>query len=143
MGSVAIEVLASFFAFFALVPPFLGIALGFYDFLSDGLNIPKKNWGNILIGVLILTPTLYSALNFEKIFYKALDASGGFGDSILNGLIPIAMVALGRYHYKLEQQGFVAPKARRLLLAAALFYFAALGIEVLTHTGHFTAVHDM
>lgn len=143
VGSVYIEIIASFFAFLALVPPFLGIAFGFYDFLSDGLNIPKKNWGNILLGVLIVVPTIYAALNFEKIFLKALDASGGFGDSILNGIIPIAMVALGRYHYKLEKQGFVAPKAKWLLVTACLFYCIALGIEVLTHTGQLTAVHDI
>ncbi|MBS0634921.1 MAG: amino acid transporter [Verrucomicrobia bacterium] len=143
VGSIHIELLASFFAFFALVTSFFGISLGFYDFLSDGLNIPKKGWGNILLGALILLPTLYAAINFEKIFLKALDASGGFGDSILNGLIPIAMIWLGRYHYKLEQAGFVAPKARWLLAAALLFYLGALGIEVLTHTGHFTAVHDL
>lgn len=53
------------------------------------------------------------------------------------------MIWLGRYHYKLEQKGFVAPKARWLLAGAALFYITALGIEVLTHTGHFTAVHDL
>ena len=143
VGSIYIELLASFFAFFALVTSFFGISLGFYDFLSDGLNIPKKKWGNILLGALILAPTLYCAINLEKIFLRALDASGGFGDSILNGIIPIIMVALGRYHYKLSNQGFVAPKAKWLLVGAALFYLIALGIEVLTHTGHFTAVHDL
>jgi tyrosine-specific transport protein len=143
VGSIYIELLASFFAFFALVTSFFGIALGFYDFLSDGLNIPKKNWGNILLGALILLPTLFGACMLEKIFLKALDASGGYGDSILNGIIPIAMIALGRYHYKLKQNGFVAPKAKWLLIAALCFYLAALGIEVLTHTGHLTAVHDL
>ncbi len=143
VGSIYIELLASFFAFFALVTSFFGIALGFYDFLSDGLNIPKKGWGNILLGALILIPTLYAATNLEKIFLRALDASGGFGDSLLNGIIPILMVFLGRYHYKLQQQGFVAPRAKWLLGLAAVFYLLALGIEVLTHTGHLTAVHDL
>lgn len=143
VGSIYIELLASFFALFALVTSFFGISLGFYDFLSDGLNIPKKNWGNILLGTLILAPTLYCAINLERIFLRALDASGGFGDSILNGIIPIIMIALGRYHYKLEKQSFVAPKAKWLLIAACIFYFAALGIEVFTHTGHLTAVHDL
>ncbi len=143
VGSIYIELLASFFAFFALVTSFFGISLGLYDFLSDGLQIPKKGWGNILLGTLILLPTLYFATNLEKIFLKALDASGGFGDSILNGLIPIAMIALGRYHYKLKEQGFCAPRAKWLLVAAFCFYLLALGIEILTHTGHLTAVHDL
>ncbi len=143
VGSIYIELLASFFAFFALVTSFFGIALGLYDFLSDGLNIPKKGWGNILLGALILLPTLYCATNLEKIFLKALDASGGYGDSILNGLIPILMIFLGRYHLKLQAQGFVAPRAKWLLILAAAFYLLALGIEVLTHTGHLTAVHDL
>lgn len=143
VGSTWIELLASFFAFFALVTSFFGIALGLYDFLSDGLRIPKKGWGNIGLGILILVPTLFSAIYFEKIFLKALDASGGFGDSILNGIIPILMVIVGRYHLKLKDNGFVAPRAKWLLIAAFVFYLTALGIEVMTHTGHLTAVHDL
>lgn len=138
-----IELLASFFAFFALVTSFFGIALGLYDFLADGLNIPKKRWGNIALGALVLIPTLYSAIYIEKIFLRALDASGGFGDSILNGIIPILMIIVGRYHLKLKENGFVAPRAKWLLALAFVFYLTALGIEVMTHTGHLTAVHDL
>jgi tyrosine-specific transport protein len=141
--SSAIELLANFFAFFALVTSFFGIALGLYDFLADGLNIPKKGWGSLALGLLILVPTFYSAINLERIFLKALDASGGFGDAILNGIMPILMVFIGRYHLKLKAAGFVAPRAKWLLVAALLFYSCALGIEILTHTGHLTAVHDL
>jgi len=143
VGSHYIELLASFFAFFALVTSFFGIALGLYDFLSDGLNIPKKGWGTVALGLLVLVPTLLSAINFERIFLRALDASGGFGDSILNGIMPILMIVIARYHLKLEQMGFVAPRAKWLLGAAFLFYVTALGIEILTHTGLLIAVHDL
>lgn len=143
VGSSYVELLASFFAFFALVTSFFGIALGLFGFLSDGLNIPKKGWGILGLGLLILIPTLFSAMTLERIFLKALDASGGYGDSILNGIIPILMIILGRYHLKLTQKGFVAPKAKWLLACAFVFYLTALGIEVLTHTGHLTAVHDL
>lgn len=138
-----IELLASFFAFFALVTSFFGIALGLYDFLSDGFNIPKKGWGTVALGLLVLVPTLLSSMHFERIFLKALDASGGFGDSILNGIMPILMIVIARYHFKLQQVGYVAPRAKWLLVAAFVFYATALGIEVLTHTGHLTAVHDL
>jgi tyrosine-specific transport protein len=135
--------LASAFAFFALVTSFLGISLGLFDFLSDGLGIPKKKWGTLVLGALIIVPTYYSSINFERVFLNALDASGGFGDAMLNGIMPILMIALGRYHHKLQKTSFAAPKSTWLLYGAFLFYFCALGIEVLVRLGHLTPIHSL
>jgi tyrosine-specific transport protein len=143
VGSRWVEFLASFFGLFALITSFLGISLGLYDFLSDGLNIPKKGWGSAFLGLLIVVPTLLSSINFERLFLAALDASGGFGDSILNGLLPVLMIYIGRYYMKLRKTGFTAPGGKRLLAAIFVFYLIALFIETLTHTGHLTAIHDV
>jgi len=96
-NSMWISIIAHFFAFFAIVTSFLGITLGLFDFLSDGLHIPKKGWGKIGLGLLIVIPTLFFATQFERVFFIALDATGGFGDTILNGIMPVLMVWIGRY----------------------------------------------
>lgn len=143
VGSKWVEFLASFFAIFALVTSFFGISLGLYDFLSDGLNIPKKGWGTATLGLMIIAPTLFFSINFERIFLTALDASGGFGDAILNGILPVLMIYIGRYYMKLQKTSFVAPGGKWLLVTLFAFYAIALIIEVLTHTGHLTAIHDV
>ncbi len=99
---------AHFFAFFAVVTSFLGIALGLFDFLSDGLKIKKVGLGNLILGLLIVVPTLIFVTQFERVFLVALDSSGGYGDTILNGLIPILMIWIGRYKMG-YQNGFRLP----------------------------------
>ena len=101
-----IEWAASFFAFFALVTSFFGISLGLYDFLGDGLRIRKKGIGSVTLCTLIIVPSLFFAISYERIFILALDASGGFGDTILNGMIPIVMVWIGRYYLKKKRPRF-------------------------------------
>ena len=86
---------ASFFALFALVTSFFGIGIGLVDFLSDGLKMSRKGRGAIILGLLVLVPSLVFAVSFERIFLIALDISGGFGDTILNGIIPLTMLWLG------------------------------------------------
>lgn len=117
---------ASFFAFFAIATSFLGIGLGLFDFLSDGLKIPKKGWGKITLALLIAVPTLILATTVERIFLLALDTSGGFGDTILNGILPALMVWAGRYHQKRTGSFTVAGGKTTLLIviAAALLIIA-------------------
>jgi len=143
LGNHWIGIIGSTFAFFALVTSFFGISMGLYDFLADGLNIPKKGMGNLSLGALIIIPTLIAAIGCERVFLLALDASGGFGDSLLNGIIPVLMVVLGRYYYKLGRQGVQVPGGKWLLTIAFLFYLTSLGIEILTHTGHLLPTFDV
>lgn len=116
---------ANFFAFFALVTSFLGIALGLFDFLSDGLKIPKKTFGNIFLGLLVAVPTLIMTLSFENIFLKALDATGGIGDALLNGILPCLMVWVGRYRENMSSEFRVGGGRPMILIAIgyALFVF--------------------
>lgn len=121
-----VGLIAEYFAFFAIITSFLGIGLGLFDFLSDGLKIKEEGFGKLALALLIAIPTLFFATQFERIFYLALDATGGYGDAILNGLIPVLLVWIGRYKmgYGGEKPNFFE---RKLPLAIIFcFYFAVL-----------------
>lgn len=133
--------IAEFFAFFAIVTSFLGMALGLFDFLSDGLKIPKEGWGQVALGLLVALPTLVFAIQFERIFLLALDSSGGYGDTILNGIIPVLMVWVGRYKLGYTQ-GIQLPGGKPVLIVVFCFFVLALGMEILAHAGVITSVYD-
>lgn len=133
---------AEFFAFFAIATSFLGIALGLFDFLSDGLRIKKAGFGKVLLGVLIVVPTLFFAIKYERVFLIALDTTGGFGDSILNGIIPVLMVWVGRYHLGYKEERFV-PGGKPFLLLILCFFLFTLLLAVLAQTGHLRSVYDI
>jgi len=86
---------ASLFALFALITSFFGIGMGLFDFLADGLHIPRKGKGALLLAALVLLPSLFFAAYFERIFITALDITGGFGDTLISGMIPILMLIIG------------------------------------------------
>lgn len=133
--------LAEFFAFFAIVTSFLGIALGLFDFLSDGLHIKKEGWGKIALGLLIIVPTFIFATQFERVFLYALGKTGGFGDSILNGIIPVLMVWVGRYRLSLIGS-FRVPGGKILLVFIGAFFLLTLSLEFLAHFGHISSIYD-
>lgn len=76
------------FAFFAIVTSALGVGLSLVEFID-----PKQNRKTIFLVVFI--PSLIALFN-PGIFLKALSFAGGIGESLLNGIIPIAMY----YFYK-------------------------------------------
>ena len=88
---------ASAFAFFAIVTSFLGIGLSLYDFLSDSLRIPRKSSGKLILLFFVIAPSLFFAMLYPRAFLFALEIGGGYGDTLLNGIIPIAMIWVGRY----------------------------------------------
>lgn len=136
-----VAVIAEYFAFFALVTSFLGIALGLFDFLSDGLKIRNEGKGKILLSLLIIIPTFIFAAYFERIFLLALDTSGGFGDSILNGIMPVLMVWIGRYVLKFPAE-HRTPGGKPLLIAVFAFFAFALILETLIHTGQACSIFE-
>lgn len=135
--------IAEFFAFFAIVTSFLGIALGLFDFLADGLKIKKVGMGKVILGVLIVVPTIICATYFERVFLVALEISGGFGDSILNGLIPVLMVWVGRYHLKLGNAShFRVPGGKILLACVFVFFLCTLALEIRMQTAPTAAIYE-
>lgn len=126
--------IADFFAFFALVTSFLGIALGLFDFLADGLKFKRTPQGNLALGFLVALPTLFFALNMEKVFLRALDTSGGIGDAILNGLFPALMLWVGRYRYQLVSK-YRVPGGKPLIIGVICYALFVFVIELLGKFG--------
>lgn len=127
-GSILVP-LMNFFTLFAIITSFLGIALGLFDFLSDGLKIKEKGLGKVALGLLILIPVIFFAIFYERAFIVAMETTGGVGDAILTGLIPIAMVYIGRYHRN-NHSDHPLPGGKPLLALLALGFFAILCVEL-------------
>ncbi len=91
-------ILTDLFAFLALVTSYLGLSLALFDFVKDLFKNGKykANW----VTFLSLVPSLLLAIFFPRALLDFLDMTGGFGDALLSGLIPIAMVWVGRFHKK-------------------------------------------
>lgn len=69
--SAIVAHIAEYFAFFALVTSFLGIALGLFDFLADGLRVEKTTAkGRVALLLLMGVPTLLFAVYFEEYFWS-------------------------------------------------------------------------
>lgn len=134
VGKGALVTIAEYFAFFALVTSFLGMTLGLFDFLSDGLKISKVGMGRLVLTLLIALPTLFFAVYYERAFIVALDSTGGYGDSILNGIMPALMVWMGRYRLGLTGPRCV-PGGKALLATLLIFFSSALLLEVAIHSG--------
>ncbi len=128
---------AEYFAFFAIVTSFLGMALGLFDFLSDGLKIKKTGKGKIIIGLLIAIPTLFIATNLERAFMIAMEATGGFGDTLLNGIIPVLMIWIGRYSMKYTSNR-IMPGGKPMLIGVFCFFLFAFVIAMLSQAGMIT-----
>lgn len=131
--------IVNFFSFFAIVTSFLGIGFGLFDFLSDGLSIEERGLGKVGLGLLIIIPTLYFAIYYERAFIVAMETTGGVGDALLNGIIPIMMVWSGRYllGYKSEWRLF---GGKPLLIILGLLFLFVLLFEVLMLSTNI--VHD-
>lgn len=115
--------IAEYFAFFAIVTSFLGMALGLFDFLSDGLDIKKSYGGRVLLGLLVAIPVFVGATQLERIFLVALETTGGFGDTILNGMMPVLMVWGGRYYLGLSKPDDVRLGGGKPVLALIFMCF--------------------
>lgn len=101
-GSPLVMQAGQFFAFFAVITSMLGVAFSMVDFIADGLNInPTKPSNRTALCILVfLIPFLFAALD-PAIFVTAIGFAGGFGEAFLNGLLPVAMVWIGRYRREL------------------------------------------
>lgn len=137
-----IYTISEYFAFFAIATSFLGITFGLYDFIADGLHISRKGWGKLWISLLIVAPTIIAATQLERVFYTAMDISGGFGDTILNGMIPVLMLWIGRYKlgYKSDHP---LPFGKVVLTLIFLFYLISFGIELADRFGYYDRIENL
>ncbi|MCK4934471.1 MAG: amino acid permease [Simkaniaceae bacterium] len=103
IGTPWVAKAGQFFAFFAIVTSIIGVSFSMVDFLGDGMNI-KRRVGVRRVGLTLLTftpPFIFATLN-PHIFDTALGLAGGYGEAFLNGLLPIALVWIGRYVFKMD-----------------------------------------
>ena len=119
---------SKFFAFFAITTSFLGVNLGLFDFLADGLKLQKKGIKKIFLAILTFAPSLLITISYPKIFLIALDYAGSIGGNLLLIFLPTLLVWLHRY---VKKDNFVKPivfGGRSLL--SIVFIFIVL--EILT-----------
>lgn len=136
VGSPMIVGLAHYFAFFAIVTSFIGVALSFVDFLADGLGVKKGPMGRFQMCLLAMVPPFIFAVIYPKIFLDALNIAGGYFAVILFGILPALMAWSGRYVQKLHNH-YRVPGGRILLVVVILISCAVIGIQL---TNDLTAV---
>jgi len=122
--------IAQVFALLAIVTSFLGVTLGLFDFLADGLNIEKKGSKKLLIASITFIPPLLVALTNPDLFLVALGYAGGIGCALLLGLLPVLMVYSARY-VKKETYSPQLFGGRAMLWFLMAFVVFELAIEAL------------
>lgn len=129
IGHPWVQIFGEFFGFFALVTSFLGVSLSMVDFLGDGLNFKKREgWPRLFLCFIVFIPPALFAAAKPDIFIEAIGIAGGYGEAILNGLLPIAMVWVGRYVMKLPSE-YSLFGGRPMLCILLLFTLIIMGIE--------------
>lgn len=125
-GSKSVALFARFFAFFAVVTSLLGVSFSMVDFLADAWKISPIGGKRVFLTFVTFFPPMMFALYDPNVFTKALSTAGGFGESTLNGLIPIALLWVGRYKMGYKERAFSGGKALLFILAcfgAVVFLF--------------------
>lgn len=129
VGHQWLRLFGEFFGFFALITSFLGVSLSMVDFLADGLKVKnREGWQRLLLCLAVFLPPALFAAAYPRIFIDAIGVAGGYGEAILNGLLPVTIVWIGRYHMKIQADYRVAG-GRSLLVVLLLITFLIMGIE--------------
>lgn len=105
------------FAFLAIVTSLLGVAFSMVDFLADGFSaIGKKVKRFWLVLMTFIPPFIFASMD-PSVFDKALGVAGGFGEAALNGLIPVALVWIGRRIKEFSEKEKIMKGGNILLLS--------------------------
>ena len=118
------------FGFFAVTTSFLGVSMGLFDFLSDGLKMKQEGWRRLFLIGLVYLPPMAIAMVDPSIFFKALEYAGGIGCVLLLGLIPVMMVWMGRYVRRDMAQSMEVAGGRVLLAILVLFMLFEVGVTI-------------
>lgn len=97
-----VKTVAGFFIFFALSTSFVGVALGLFHMIADGLKLKESPIGKIVTAMLTFMPPLLFAAFYPNGFMVALSYAGVIV-AIVHGILPAVMVWRGRYHLKLDR----------------------------------------
>lgn len=135
-----LSLIVTFFGLFALMTSFIAMAMGLFDFLADGLKLKKSGLNKLLLIVLIAFPTIFCAMQYEKIFLIALDATGGIGDSILNGVFPVLMMLLMAKAKGLSKNQ--ALKSQPIYYIVFIFFLSCFVLEILSQAGFINSIYS-
>ncbi|MCC6127922.1 MAG: amino acid transporter [Chlamydiae bacterium] len=133
-SSLFLKIMADGFAFCALVTSYLSLSLGLFDFIKDALRDVKIKIQKNTITLLSVFPALGLAILYPRALLDFLDMSGGFGDALLSGLIPVALVWVGRKRQNPDASPYTAPGGNTALLitaSVALAIFVYQWVKVL------------
>ncbi len=119
-----LKIMADGFAFSALVTSYLSLSLGLFDFIRDAFRDVKIEIQKNTITLLSILPALALAILYPRALLDFLDMSGGFGDALLSGLIPVALVWIGRKKQNPNTSPYTAPGGNAALALTASAAFA-------------------
>lgn len=122
------------FALCSISASFLGVCFGLVHFLADGFSVNLKNSRSSLgIMLLIMLPTVAVSWWLGRAFFAALEFTGGFGDAIVSGMAPIAMLWIGVYRQR--RRVSMSALASKSLLAILFFISASVFLFELLKAG--------
>ncbi|MGD9590898.1 MAG: amino acid permease [Candidatus Berkiella sp.] len=122
LNNSLITLASMYFSIFALITSLLGVCLSLFDFLADGLHLPKTTKTRLLLSLITFVPPLCFIIFFPRGFTFALSFAGIFV-AILLGILPAVMAWRGRYHLKEEKPIQVFGGKAMILLTIAFFLF--------------------
>lgn len=128
IGHPFLRLFGEYFGFFALVTSFLGVSLSMVDFLGDGLKVRREGWARFALCLAVFIPPAILAAYNPGIFIEAIGVAGGYGEAILNGLLPIAMVWVGRYQMRISSSYSLAG-GKTMLILLLMITLLIMGIE--------------
>lgn len=131
VAALNITFIGQAFAFFAIATSFLGVTLGLFDFLADGLSMPKKGIRKLLLAAITFLPPLAISLSSPNLFIVALVFAGGIGCALLLGFLPTLMVWIARYRHEGHSSTPQLFGGRAMLSLLFLFVLFELLVEVL------------
>jgi tyrosine-specific transport protein len=121
--------LGEIFAFLAIITSVLGVAFSLVDFLGDGLAVKTRGKGRLFLTLLTFSPPTVAAIIKPEIFNEALGIAGGLGESLINGIIPVAL-----YHVmekKIFPDTYVQSMGKKgMLFLLTTFACLVVGIEI-------------
>lgn len=129
LNSTAIKIGAEGLAFFAILTSFLSQALSLVHFLADGFKVSSAKHESFSLCLLALLPPLLFALCYPQLFFKALNFAGGICAVILFGILPTAMVWIGRYH-KSMKSSYRFPFGKVSLIIVFTFAVSILCLQI-------------
>lgn len=125
-----ISVGAIIFAFLAVATAFLGVSLGLFDFLLDGLKINRSEKNRYWVYALTFLPPLFFVYTSERIFFVALEYAGALV-AIIFGLIPILMA------WRLEEHSYWKTRTGKgILITGMVFFASAIFFDIFSKFGY-------